>query len=194
MPALALGVITRAMAHEDPQPGQVYLVLTPGQSPDLTAEALSALLDRSKATCLLIRGAVNAPRTQALIALAQSRGVAALIEDDADLALALGCDGVHLNGPKEYNAARTHLGPEAIVGVGCGASRHDAMTAGEAGADYIAFGGFAPNEMSDPALVSWWQTLMTLPCVAFGARTAADVAVLTEAGADFVAIGPELAG
>lgn len=165
--------------------------------PDLAPKALAALLDGSKAACVLIRRAGATPlpheQTKVLVALAQERGVAALIEDDADLAAALGCDGVHLSNPKSYKAARTRLGPEAIVGVGCDASRHEAMTAGEAGADYIAFGGLDPAQAPNPALIAWWQALMTLPCVALGARTAADITTLTEARADFVAVGPELA-
>ena len=132
-----------------------------------------------------------------LCPLAQERDVAVLLQDRVSLAAETGCDGVHLSDPKDLAAARRRLGAEALVGVGCGASRHDAITAAERGADYIAFGapkGTATPDPrpADPALLGWWQPLMTLPCVAFGAAAPVDCARLAAAGADFVVVTPDL--
>ncbi len=127
--------------------------------------------------------------------LAQARDVAVLLQDRVALTAGTGCDGVHLSDPKDLAAARRRLGAEALIGVGCGASRHDAITAAaggraggaEGGADYVAFG--APDsDPADPELLGWWQSLMTLPCVAFGAAAPEDCARFATAGADFVAV------
>ena len=90
--------------------------------------------------------------------IAQERGVAFLLRDDAALAAKTGCDGVVV-GPGAYAAARKAVGAQAIVGVTVGTSRHEAMEAGEAGADFIGFD-------ADPELVSWWTEMMEVPCVA----------------------------
>jgi thiamine-phosphate pyrophosphorylase len=99
-----------------------------------------------------------------------------------------------LSGPQTLAAARRRLGDEAIVGVGVGVdsgtSRHDAITAAEGGADYVAFG--APGAAADPELIGWWQEIMTLPCVVFGAAGPEDCARFAAAGADFVAVSPEM--
>ena len=97
----------------------------------------------------------------------------------------------NLSDPKALTAARQRLGEEAIVGVGCGASRHDAITAAEHGADYVAFGtaGQEPGP-AEIELIGWWQSIMTLPCVAFGAAAPGDCALLAGAGVDFVVVHP----
>ena len=140
----------------------------------------------------LDEGALGAA-IEVLCPLAQSRDVAVLLQDRVALAAETGCDGVHLSDPKDLAAARRRLGAEAPIGVGCGASRHDAITAAEGGADYVAFGAprgtAAPDsDPADPELLGWWQSLMTLPCVAFGAAAPEDCARLAAAGADFVAV------
>jgi thiamine-phosphate pyrophosphorylase len=125
-----------------------------------------------------------------LRAIAQARGVALLIEDRPDLAHGLGADGVHLATPAGYEATRRRLGPAAIVVVGC-ATRHDAMTAGERGADYIAVGDLdaaAPDE-AILDLIRWWSELMTVPCVAAGCSSVPAAQALRAAGADFIALG-----
>ncbi|MEY2756274.1 MAG: hypothetical protein RIR33_52 [Pseudomonadota bacterium] len=130
-----------------------------------------------------------------IIPRAQDRGVAVLINDRADLALELGADGVHIGQSDMPCAqARKLVGPEAIVGVTCHDSRHLAMEAGEAGADYVAFGAFYPTDTKDPKaraeaeLLTWWQEMMELPCVAIGGITAENARPLVEAGADFLAV------
>lgn len=136
-----------------------------------------------------------------LIALVQQAGVAAILNDRPDLARTLGVDGVHL-GPHDapYEEARRHLGPRAIIGVSCQASRHRAMTAAEAGADYVAFGAFFPTATKGavtPAtteIVEWWSEIFTTPCVAIGGITAANCAPLVTAGADFLAVSSAVWG
>ena len=93
-----------------------------------------------------------------------------------------------------YKDARTLLGPDAILGVTCHDSRHLAMVAGEAGADYVAFGAFFPTTTKTPKssagldLLTWWQELMEIPCVAIGGITVENCRPLVEAGADFIAV------
>jgi thiamine-phosphate pyrophosphorylase len=112
-----------------------------------------------------------------------------------DLAKACGADGVHLGqsdgDPRE---ARQLLGPSAQIGVTCHDSRHLAMEAGEAGADYVAFGAFFPTGTKDvfhrpePSILGWWSTLFEIPCVAIGGITPENGRGLVEAGADFLAV------
>lgn len=123
------------------------------------------------------------------------REVAFIVNDSVALAKRLGADGVHLGqGDGDAREARAILGPAAQIGVTCHDSRHLAMEAGEAGADYVAFGAFYPTttkEVShhpDPAILSWWATLFELPAVAIGGITPDNAGVLAAAGADFVAV------
>ena len=121
--------------------------------------------------------------------------VAFIVNDSASLAKRIGADGVHLgqqdDDPRE---ARALLGPAAQIGVTCHDSRHLAMEAGEAAADYVAFGSFFPTatkEVShhpEPSILSWWTTLVELPCVAIGGITPQNGRALVEAGADFLAV------
>lgn len=123
------------------------------------------------------------------------RDVAFIVNDSVSLAKRLGADGVHL-GQKDGDPqeARQRLGRDAQIGVTCHASRHLAMEAGEAGADYVAFGAFFPSNTKEtehrpePDLLTWWSTLFELPCVAIGGITAANCAPLVTAGADFLAV------
>ena len=124
-----------------------------------------------------------------------AQDVAFIVNDSIALAKRIGADGVHLGqsdgSPKE---AREILGRDAQIGVTCHASRHLAMEAGEAGADYVAFGAFYPtttketSHRPDPSILSWWTTLFELPCVAIGGITPANAAPLVAAGADFLAV------
>ncbi|MEQ1510619.1 MAG: thiamine phosphate synthase [Sphingopyxis sp.] len=121
--------------------------------------------------------------------------VAFIVNDDMALAKRLGADGVHLGQDDgDPRDARALLGRDAQVGVTCHNSRHLAMEAGEAGADYVAFGAFYPtttkvvNHMAEPPLLGWWTTVSEIACVAIGGITAANCAPLVHAGADFVAV------
>jgi thiamine-phosphate pyrophosphorylase len=123
------------------------------------------------------------------------REVAFIVNDSISLAKRLGADGVHLGQQDgDVAEARQRLGREAQIGVTCHASRHLAMEAGEAGADYVAFGAFFPTTTkalehhAEPELLTWWQALMEIPCVAIGGITPANCTPLVRAGADFLAV------
>lgn len=167
-----------------------------------TAAALARVLDLPRARGLVsavlllpASGTALDARITPIVDVAQKRGAAAIVTDDARLARTLRADGVHL-GPSAdplaaYAEAREILGNRFIVGVDAGTSRHDAMSLGEAGADYIGFGLGSP----DPAaaqlrrdLVAWWSEIFEVPCVAFDAASPDDAADLAAAGAEFVAI------
>jgi thiamine-phosphate pyrophosphorylase len=123
----------------------------------------------------------------------QARNIAFLIEDRIELALSVGADGVHLSNASGYSAARRRLGSDGIIGATC-TTRHDAIVVAEAGADYVAFGSFdedAPTAAT-LALVEWWSPLMTVPCVVGPCATLDDRAALANAGADLVAVLPQL--
>ncbi len=130
-----------------------------------------------------------------LQAICAAHEVAFIVNDDMGLARRLGADGVHLGqGDGDPRDARALLGPGAQIGVTCHDSRHLAMDAGEAGADYVAFGAFFPTETKetrhrpDPSLLSWWATLFEIPSVAIGGITPDNGRALVEAGADFLAV------
>lgn len=127
--------------------------------------------------------------------------VAFIVNDSVSLAKRLGADGVHLGqedgDPRE---ARSVLGPNVQIGVTCHDSRHLAMEAGDAGADYVAFGSFYPTttkqvkHKAEPVILSWWSALFELPCVAIGGITPANAAPLVAAGADFLAVSNAVRG
>ena len=130
-----------------------------------------------------------------LQAICAAKDVAFIVNDDMALAKRLKADGVHLGqGDGDPKAARSLLGPGAQIGVTCHASRHLAMEAGEAGADYVAFGAFFPTttkeveHRADPEILTWWQGLFELPCVAIGGITPDNAKLLVDAGADFLAV------
>ena len=122
-------------------------------------------------------------------------GVAFIVNDSMSLAKRLGADGVHLGQQDgSVQEARALLGPKAQIGVTCHDSRHLAMEAGEAGADYVAFGAFYPTTTKpsfyrpDPSILSWWSSLFEIPCVAIGGITPGNAKPLVDAGADFLAV------
>ncbi len=118
-----------------------------------------------------------------------------IVNDSMALAKRLGADGVHLGqSDGDVREARALLGPGAQIGRTCHDSRHLAMEAGEAGADYVAFGAFYPTTTKPshyrphPSILSWWSALFEIPCVAIGGITPDNAAPLIDAGADFVAV------
>lgn len=130
-----------------------------------------------------------------LQAICAEREVAFIVNDSIALAKRLKADGVHLGqGDGDVKEAREELGRVAQIGVTCHASRHLAMEAGEAGADYVAFGAFFSSDTKDtqhraePDLLEWWSGLFEIPCVAIGGITPANCGPLVEAGADFLAV------
>jgi thiamine-phosphate pyrophosphorylase len=127
--------------------------------------------------------------------ICQQRDVAFILNDRPDLAVTLDCDGVHV-GQEDmpYAEARRIVGPDRQVGVTCKDSRHLAMEAADAGADYVAFGAFfasttkAVTTPADPEILQWWSDVMQVPCVAIGGITVENCAPLIAAGADFLAV------
>jgi thiamine-phosphate pyrophosphorylase len=179
---------------------RVYLITPPAFDPAPFAELLAVALDAGDvaAVQLRLKDADDATWQRAIDALrpvAQTRDVAFLLNDRADLVRPTGCDGVHV-GQDDMPArqARALLGPELTIGVTCKASRDLAMAAGEDGADYVAFGAFFPSttkevtRLADPEILQWWSELMELPCCAIGGITATNCAPLVRAGADFLAV------
>ncbi|HEX4197915.1 MAG TPA: thiamine phosphate synthase [Caulobacteraceae bacterium] len=180
---------------------RLYLI-TPPALDDLGAfaETLKGALDAGDVAALQVRlksapDEAIARACEALAPIAQGRGVAVIMNDRPDLAARLGCDGVHIGqDDATYAEARAAVGPGRMVGVTCHASRHLAMEAAEAGADYVAFGAFfdtatkATTARPELELLTDWQAIMQIPCVAIGGITAANCAPLIEAGADFLAV------
>lgn len=179
---------------------RLYLVTPPALQPAAFAPLLAEALDAGDVACVQLRlkevddDAVRRA-VDALRPLAQERGVAFLLNDRPDLAAETGCDGVHVGQSDwPYAKARKAVGADAIVGVTCHDSRHLAMEAGEAGADYVAFGAFFPTATKpseyrpEPDLLAWWAEMMEIPCVAIGGITPDNCGPLVRAGADFLAV------
>lgn len=173
---------------------ELYLVGAP------TADELAAALDAGSVSAFQLRlkdadddAVLRA--CAALLPVAQAGDVSFILNDRADLAARAGADGVHLGqGDGPVAEARALLGRDAEIGVTCHASRHLAMEAGEAGANYVAFGSFfaSPTKPSEhrpePEILTWWSSIFVLPCVAIGGITPANARPLVEAGADFLAV------
>jgi len=180
---------------------RLYLI-TPPRLDDLAAfgHVLAGALDAGDVACLQIRlkdqpDDVVAAAVDALSPIAQARGAAVILNDRPDLAARLGCDGVHVGqSDAPYAEARRLMGADKVVGVTCHDSRHLAMEASEAGADYVAFGAFFPTSTkdaptrADPEILTIWQETMQVPCVAIGGITVETAREIARAGADFVAV------
>ena len=185
-------------------PCGLYLI-TPPRIDDLNAfgEAFEMALDAADVACVQLRlksqkGAAPDDdvlrAADKLIPIARARDVAFLINDRPDLAHQAGADGVHIGqSDGAYEAARAVVGDSATVGVTCHNSKHLALVAGEAGADYVAFGAFFPTETktvisnANPEILEWWAHATTVPSVAIGGITPVNCSLLVRAGADFVA-------
>ncbi|MEL6977750.1 MAG: thiamine phosphate synthase [Pseudomonadota bacterium] len=187
----------KASLSETPRP-RLYLNTPFLFEPAPFAEALARALEAGDVACvrLRLRGASEDELRYAVEALkpvCHERDVALILADAFRLAAEMGLDGVHFEeGKNAQIEARAALGPEAIIGVGCGASRDRGLTAGERGASYVAFGPVAQEEslrvgdLAEPDLFAWWQTMIELPVVAEGGMTPALAAELT-GKADFIA-------
>jgi thiamine-phosphate pyrophosphorylase len=180
---------------------RLYLI-TPATLPDLErfGRDLAEALEGGDVAALQIRlkdvpDAEIAEAVKALKPVAQAHDVAVILNDRPDLAAKLDCDGVHIGqDDAPYDKARRLMGPDRIVGVTCHDSRHLAMEAAEAGADYVAFGAFFDTATKDaptrvgPEILGVWQETMQTPCVAIGGITADNARGLAQAGADFLAV------
>ncbi len=184
---------------ERTQPCALYLI-SPQQVGGAFQERLKAALGGGGVAAFQLRvkdiGEHELARlAEPLQAICADAGTAFIVNDSIALAKRLGADGVHLGQQDgDVREARALLGPGAQIGVTCHDSRHLAMEAGEAGADYVAFGAFYPTTTKpsdfrpDPAILSWWSAIFEIPCVAIGGITAANARPLVEAGADFLAV------
>ncbi|MCP3970988.1 MAG: thiamine phosphate synthase [Rhodobacteraceae bacterium] len=186
---------------QDEQP-QIYLITPPEIELSTFSAQLGRVLDGVEVACLrLSLSTADQDRVlraaDAVREVAHSRDVPLVIETHLQLVGRLGLDGVHLaDGSRSVRAARKELGADAIVGAFCGTSRHDGMTAGEIGADYVAFGPVAPTPLGDGSqarrdLFAWWSEMIEVPVVAEGALDAPRVVDLAPV-TDFFGIGPEI--
>jgi thiamine-phosphate pyrophosphorylase len=191
----------RASGDEDRATTRLYLITPPAFDPDKFAAELEAALTGGDVACLQLRlkevdDDVIRRATTVLKPIAEAHDVAFIMNDRPDLAAALDCDGVHV-GEEDmpYAEARRLMGPDRIVGVTCGNSRHRAITAAEAGADYVAFGAFFPSPTkggakyrANPDVLRDWSETTVVPCCAIGGITQENCGPLVEAGADFLAV------
>ncbi|RMH48753.1 MAG: thiamine phosphate synthase [Alphaproteobacteria bacterium] len=181
---------------------QIYLLSPPAFALDAFTGLLQRVLDASPVACFRLAMATRdegdvCRAADALREILHARDIPIVIADHLLLAERLGLDGVHLSdGARRVRKAREKLQKDAIVGAFCGASRHDGLTAGEAGADYVSFGPVGPTALGDGTvaereLFAWWSEMIELPVVAEGGLTAevvADLAPIT----DFFGIGEEI--
>ena len=185
-----------------PDRPQIYLITPPEFDPAPFAERLAAVLDAAPVACVRLALAARdegriGRAADAVRAVAHARDVAVVIETHLRLAERHGLDGVHLtDGARSVRAARKDLGADAIIGAFCAASRHDGMAAGEAGADYVAFGPVGASSLGagaqvDRDLFTWWSEMIEVPVVAEGALTPALVTDMAEI-TDFFAFGDEI--
>ena len=181
------------------EPAKLYLI-SPQDVGGIFPDRLKAALEPGIASAFQLRVKDVAEHELARLAeplqrLCADADVAFIVNDSMALAKRLGADGVHLGqSDGDIREARALLGPGAQIGRTCHDSRHLAMEAGEAGADYVAFGAFyetttkPSNYRPDPSILSWWSTLFEIPCVAIGGITPGNAAPLVTAGADFIAV------
>jgi len=181
---------------------QLYLVTPPDFELSSFPDTLAAVLDARDIACIRLAMAARdedrlSRAADAVRDVAHKRDVALVIEEHVALAERLGLDGVHLtDGSRSVRKVRKGLGNDAIVGAFCKASRHDGMTAGEAGADYVAFGPVGQSALGDGTRAehdhfAWWSEVIEVPVVAEGALDAdliRDLAPVT----DFFGIGDEI--
>lgn len=184
---------------------RLYLITPPAISRvDRFAEDLRRALDGGDVACVQLRlkiGGVSASddeilrAAEAMAPILRAANVHFLVNDRPDLARRAGADGAHIGqSDARYAEARAALGPDATIGVTCHASSDLAMRAGEAGADYVAFGAFFPTRTkeaptrADISLIENWSAVTTVPCVAIGGIDAENCGAIVRAGADFIAV------
>ncbi len=184
---------------ERTQPAELYLI-SPQDVGGGFPDRLKAALEPGVASAFQMR--VKDVEEHELARLAEplqricaDAEVTFIVNDSMALAKRLGADGVHLGqSDGDVREARALLGPSAQIGKTCHDSRHFAMEAGEAGADYVAFGAFYPTTTKpshyrpEPAILSWWSAVFEVPCVAIGGITPDNAKPLVDAGADFIAV------
>jgi thiamine-phosphate pyrophosphorylase len=177
---------------------RLYLVTPPISDPAPFAGELGPALGAGDIAAVLLRLADGGERalierTKHIGTLVQPRDVALVVDNRPEIVARAGADGAHLTGAANFAAALSLLKPERIAGAGGLRSRHDAMLAGEAGADYVMFGepdrnGRRPSFEELQERLTWWAELFEIPCVAY-AEGKDEVAPLSRTGADFIALG-----
>jgi thiamine-phosphate pyrophosphorylase len=186
----------------DQEQPQIYLITPPDFEPAQFTVQLAAVLDAHDVACLRLALATHdetriARAADACREVAHPRDVAIVLQSHIALAERLGLDGVHLtDGARSVRKARKALGPDAIVGAYCAQTRHEGISAAEAGADYVAFGPAGASALGDGAqagddLFQWWSEMIEIPVVAEGALDAARIAELAQL-TDFFGIGDEI--
>jgi thiamine-phosphate pyrophosphorylase len=181
---------------------QITLITPPAFELDIFPDRLASVLDAVDVACLRLTLASKDQddvmrAADACRLVAHARDVAIVIDSHILLVERLGLDGVHLpDGSRNIRKARKDLGPDAIVGAFCGATRHDGLSAGEGGADYVAFGpiGASPLGTGTQAefdLFQWWSEMIEVPVIAEGDLTADLIATFGPV-TDFFGIGPEI--
>lgn len=190
---------TKFVRDDKRAPCQLYLI-SPLDVAGGFADRLTRALDAGPVAAFQFRVKdvdqhLAAKLAEPLQRICSDAGVAFIVNDSIALAKRLNADGVHLGqGDGDAREARDALGPDAQIGVTCHDSRHLAMEAGEAGADYVAFGAFYPtatketHHRPDPSILSWWGALFEIPSVAIGGITPGNAPPLVAAGADFLAV------
>ena len=187
----------REIAGSKP-PQRLYLVTPAISDPAAFAGELELALGAGDIAAVLLRLADGGARTliervKHIAAVVQPRDVALVLDNRPEIVARAGADGAHLSGVDKFVAALALLKPERIAGAGGLRSRHDAMLAGEAGADYVMFGepdrkGRRPSFENLQERLTWWADLFEIPCVAYAAGKD-DVRPLVRTGADFIALG-----
>ena len=186
----------------DREQPQIYLITPPAPEPENFAGTLARVLDGRDVACVRLALATSDERALCLTAdtlrpVCHDRDIPLVIENHYLLVDKLGLDGVHLSGGgRNTRAVRKALGADAIIGAHCGTSRHAGLTAGEAGADYIAFGPAGATALGDGSvaereLFRWWSEMIELPVVAEGALDHDLIETLAPV-ADFFGVGPEI--
>jgi thiamine-phosphate pyrophosphorylase len=183
---------------------QITLITPPVLDLDIFPSVLARVMDGVEIACLRLSLASKDPddigrAADAARVVAHARDVAIVIENHALFVERHGLDGIHLtDGPRAIRALRKDLGADAIVGSFCGISRHEGMSAGEAGADYVAFGpigeaGLGLGTQAPRDLFEWWSEMIEVPVIAEGALTRSLVESFAPV-TDFFALGPEIWG
>ena len=177
---------------------RLYLITPAIGDPAVFVGELERALGAGDIAALLLRLADGGERdlierTKRIAAMVQPRDVALVLDNHPEIAARAGADGAHLTGAAKLATTLALLKPERIAGAGGLRSRHDAMLAGEAGADYVMFGepdrhGRRPSLEELQERLTWWVELFEIPCVAYAGGTD-EVAVLSRTGADFIALG-----
>ncbi|MEL6608429.1 MAG: thiamine phosphate synthase [Pseudomonadota bacterium] len=178
---------------------QIYLITPPEFELSVFTPRLAACLDEVPVACLRLALSTSdedriSRAADACREVAHARDVAIVIDSHVQMVERLGLDGVHLtDGSRSVRKTRKDLGADAIVGAFCGTSRHDGMSAGEAGSDYVSFGPVTASALGDGSqadreLFAWWSEMIEVPVVAEGLREVADIAPLADV-VDFFGLG-----